>query len=309
MALNKEDITCVGSVENNIRDNYEHLVHIPKQGITVNYIGASLNNITDLMCSWFSKIDKNQKINQNYVEAKLDSIENKIDNFGSILNVDLKSETKTTMESLLNKLDSFEISEVNGMNSPGDHQTPRLFYGTEDVMVLNTQTYNRTEYDNIVEILDYWRNLYKDPHLDVVERNQILKQIQETYLQNEDLLSHFHYEINMLEKEESSDDDTSHDGDMSIEENTSVVSVEKFSAEETLVGETSALGKRKAEDQDPDGIPPIHPDDPEYISDTDTSEYLYANDIKTEGDTSSTSEPAPSRRDDLNKYAIAQNGT
>jgi hypothetical protein len=145
MTLNKEDTTCVGSVEDNLRDNYEHLVHIPKQGITVNYIRASLNNITDLMCSWFSKVDKNQKTNQNYLEAKLVSIESKIDNFGSILNIDLKSETKTTMESLINKLDSFDISETNGMNSPGDHQTPRLFYGTEDVMVLNTQAYNRTK--------------------------------------------------------------------------------------------------------------------------------------------------------------------
>ena len=43
------------------------------------------------------------------------------------------------------------------MNSPGDSDIPRLFYGTEDIMVLQPITYNKTEYENIVEILDYWR--------------------------------------------------------------------------------------------------------------------------------------------------------
>lgn len=64
MALNKEDTTCLGSVENNIRYNYEHLVHIPKQGININYIGASPKNITDFMCLWFSKIHNNNNINK-----------------------------------------------------------------------------------------------------------------------------------------------------------------------------------------------------------------------------------------------------
>ena len=73
------------------------------------------------------------------------------------------------------------------MNSPGNNYIPRLFYGTEDIMVLQTNTYNRTEFENIVEILDYWRKLYKDPELGIDERNMLLDQIRETYLENEAL--------------------------------------------------------------------------------------------------------------------------
>lgn len=70
--------------------------------------------------------------------------------------------------------------------------------------------------------------------------------------------------------------------------------------------EETSSGKRKAKDQNTDGIPPRHPDDSKYASDTDTSEFLFAKDIKTK---SETSDPQPSRRDDFNKYGIAKNGT
>lgn len=62
-----------------------------------------------------------------------------------------------------------------------------------------------------------------------------------------------------------------------------VYSFSQVSLEENLVGESS-LGKRKAEDQNPDGIPPKYPHDPDYDWDTDTSEFLFANDIKIEGE-------------------------
>ena len=62
------------------------------------------------------------------------------------------------------------------MNSSGDNFIPRLFYGIEDILVLQTNTYNRTEYENIIEILDYWRKLYKDPDLSIDERNRLLDQ-------------------------------------------------------------------------------------------------------------------------------------
>lgn len=62
-----------------------------------------------------------------------------------------------------------------------------------------------------------------------------------------------------------------------------VYSFSQVSLEENLVGESS-LGKRKAEDQNPDGIPPEYPHYPDYDWDTDTSEFLFANDIKIEGE-------------------------
>ena len=64
-------------------------MHITKESANINCVCYNLNNITNIMCSWFSKLDKNQKINQNYLETKVKSIESKIDNFGFIINIDL----------------------------------------------------------------------------------------------------------------------------------------------------------------------------------------------------------------------------
>ena len=86
------------------------------------------------------------------------------------------------------------------MSEPGDKQFPRLFYGNEVIYTL--QTNKETEYRNIVEILDYWRQLYKDPQLGIEERNKILNQIRETYLHYEDLLTHFKYEVTMIDEDE-----------------------------------------------------------------------------------------------------------
>ena len=91
----------------------------------------------------------------------------------------------------MTKLETISFINYNGMNSPGDNFIPRLFYGTEDIMVLQTNSYNRTEYENIVEILDYWRKLYKDPDVDIDERNRLLNQIREPYLEHEARLQHF----------------------------------------------------------------------------------------------------------------------
>ena len=55
----------------------------------------------------------------------------------------------------MTKLATIPFINNDGMNSPGDNSIPRLFYDTEDIMVFQTNTYNRTEYENIVEILDY----------------------------------------------------------------------------------------------------------------------------------------------------------
>lgn len=55
--------------------------------------------------------------------------------------------------------------------------------------------------------------LYRDPQLGVEKRNWILKQIQETYLQNEVLLSHFHYETHVMSVDKiSSQRDDDNDG-------------------------------------------------------------------------------------------------
>ena len=34
---------------------------ITKESANINSVCSSLNNITDIMCFWFSKLDKNQK--------------------------------------------------------------------------------------------------------------------------------------------------------------------------------------------------------------------------------------------------------
>ena len=51
------------------------------------------------------------------------------------------------MNELANKIGNISFE---GMNNPGDHKIPRLFYGTEDVMVLQQEVdYNYTKYENI----------------------------------------------------------------------------------------------------------------------------------------------------------------
>ena len=65
------------------------------------------------------------------------------------------------------------------MNNYDDHKISRLlFFGTEDIMVLQQEVaYNYTEYENIKKILNYWRQLYKDPQLLVQERNEIIDKL------------------------------------------------------------------------------------------------------------------------------------
>ena len=174
MAITPEDIICFGNTKNNGNNKYDHNLHIIKESAKINSVCSSLNNFTDIMCSWFSKLDKNKKINQNYLETKVESIESKIDNLGSIINIDLNKEVKNQINNLVTKLETISFINNDGMNSPRDNYIPRLFYGTEDTMVLQTNTYNRTEYENIVEILDYLRKLYKDTNLGIDEKNRLL---------------------------------------------------------------------------------------------------------------------------------------
>ena len=95
-----KEFTCVGTVEGTIKGEYEHSQHIDNYSSNIQSICSSLNNITDIMCLWFSKIEKNQQINHNYLEVVITSIETKIDHLGTILNIDLKNEIKTKIENV-----------------------------------------------------------------------------------------------------------------------------------------------------------------------------------------------------------------
>ena len=92
--------TCVRIVKGTINGDYDHSLHIDKYSSNIQSVCSSLNNITDIMCSWFSKIEKNQQINHNYLEAVITSIETKIDHIGTIHNINLKNETKIKIENL-----------------------------------------------------------------------------------------------------------------------------------------------------------------------------------------------------------------
>ena len=136
----------------------------------------------------------------------------------------------------------------------------------------------------IVEILDYWRQLYKDPQLGIEERNKILTQIREIYLQYEDLLTHFKYDVMMIDEDEDDKNSSS-----SEEEN------------------EDSTRKRKSEE----------PLDLELFGDYGINEdFIYTGDIKTEekastsqsSDTTQTPTLTMPRRDANNKYPIAQNG-
>ena len=53
-----KEFTCVGTVQGTIKGDYEHSLHIDKYPSNIQSVCSSLNNITDIMCSWFSKIEK-----------------------------------------------------------------------------------------------------------------------------------------------------------------------------------------------------------------------------------------------------------
>ena len=76
------------------------------------------------------KLEKNQIINQNYVEAKLDSmsitidkIDNNVKQISTIVDLDLKQETKEVINSLIDKIENITL---DGMNSRDDNKIPRL---------------------------------------------------------------------------------------------------------------------------------------------------------------------------------------
>ena len=111
------------------------------------------------------------------------------------------------MNELANKIRSITFE---GMNSPGNHKIPKLFYGTKDIMVFQQEVdYNHTEYENIKEILDYWRQHYNDPQLFVQERNEIIEKIRTTYLEYENLLNYFNYETILFVSDDDEDNQSS----------------------------------------------------------------------------------------------------
>ena len=59
MAINLEDIIWFGNRKNNVNSKYAHSLLITKESANINSVCSNLNNITDIMCSWFSKLDKN----------------------------------------------------------------------------------------------------------------------------------------------------------------------------------------------------------------------------------------------------------
>ena len=65
MTINSDDIICFENTKNNINNKYDHSLHITKESANINSVCSSLNNITDIMCSWFTKLNKKQKNNTN----------------------------------------------------------------------------------------------------------------------------------------------------------------------------------------------------------------------------------------------------
>jgi hypothetical protein len=237
------------------------------------------------------------------IEIRIDKIDNNVKQISSIVDLDLKQETKETLNELANKIGTISFE---GMNSPGDHIIPRLFYGTEDIMVLQQEVdYNYTEYENVKEILDYWRQLYKDPQFSVQERNEIIEKIRTTYLEYENLLTHFNYETTLFvfdDEEDNQSSNSTHTANIVSE------SEKESDSDNEEEEETTPSRKRKLDE----------PLDPQEFGTWGTSEFNNEN-INTGEDKPSSSGikeentffPTPSyqRRDELHKQPIAQNGT
>jgi hypothetical protein len=242
---NNDKIECISSWIGHAKDDYRHMLHIEcKSENNLGSVCSSSNSISDSIHSWFKKLEKkNQTINHNNMESKLmsikitiDKIDNNVKEISSIVDLDLKQETKETLNELANKIGTISFE---GMNSLGDHKLLRLFYGTEEIMVLQQEVdYNYTEYENIKEILDYWRQLYKDPQFSVQERNEIIEKIRTTYLEYENLLTYFNYETTLF----VSDDD---EDNQSSTHTANIVSESKKESDNEKEEETTPLRKRK----------------------------------------------------------------
>jgi hypothetical protein len=70
-----------------------------------------------------------------------------------MVNLDIKQETKETLNDLINKIENIMY---DGMNT-GNNKIPQLFMVLDlDIMVIQQEVeYNSIEYENIKEILDY----------------------------------------------------------------------------------------------------------------------------------------------------------
>ena len=53
MTINLEEIICFGNTKNIVNNKYDHSLHITKESANINSVCSSLNNITDIMSSWF----------------------------------------------------------------------------------------------------------------------------------------------------------------------------------------------------------------------------------------------------------------
>jgi hypothetical protein len=227
------------------------------------------------------------------IEITVDKIDNNIKQINSIVDLDLKQETKETLNELANKIGSIAFE---GMNSLGDHKIPRLFYGTEDIMVFKEEVdYNHIEYENIKEILDYWRQLYKAPQLSVQERNEIIEKIRTTYLEYENLLTYFNYDTTLFVFDDDEDNQFSNST-----HRTNVISASEKQSDNEKEEESNSSRKIKIDE----------PLDPQKFGMWGTSEFNIEN-INTGEDKPSSSGikekntffPSPSyqRRDELYK--------
>lgn len=289
---------------------YDHTLHIPREYKNdISVLSSTINTICDML----NMISKNQKLNHDSVEQQLynlniktSKIEQKIQSLGEVVDLDLKTETKEQIQELTKTVNNF-IMQQDEMNYPGDNKIPRLFYGTEDIeeiMVLQNKERNEEEYNNIVEILDYWKTIYKDPEATMDERNHILHQIRLTCLEYEDLLSYFNYDINMLSDDESTSSESNEDDN----------EINALSDSETDPEEkTSDLPKKRKANEDlpefsnqeafEEYLRTTQDKDKEFIN---TTEHASSSGIKTEPDHPS---PSYTRRDDMNKQTVAQHGT
>jgi hypothetical protein len=88
-------------------------------------------------CSIKITIDilQNQKKNKKQ-KITIDKIDNYMKQIDSIVDLDLKQETKETLNELANKIGNISFER---MNSPEDYKIPKLFYGIEDIVVLQQE--------------------------------------------------------------------------------------------------------------------------------------------------------------------------
>ena len=164
-------------------------------------ISGAVNLLLDLSFTFFRKIDK--KVDQLTNEVTL--VKDQVTQLGSILDLDLKQETKETIHRLDQKLDKILTKnfseEIPAFST--SHRTAWYYGNAESLKPLHTEKPTTlSQFLALKEIIDYWKKRFKE-ETDFSEQQKLITMMQQLYTEHETVFKHHNY--NLFEETPSKD--------------------------------------------------------------------------------------------------------